>query len=345
MTRILQELRRAAPAVRGGLEALRDPHVVGQLGVRRDIVGFVRLHFLAVAAHSGLLEGLPAARGELSEKLGFVNDDLVDGLIRLGVALDELGEEDGRIVISGRRSLALVDEGADALVAMLDEFTDYHTSVYRELPARMRGAELGDYLERTAATVANSSRVVEPFVAAFVRSALGRSQPRRLLEIGCGSGVYLRVAAEAYPELRAIGIDLNAEVVALAAKNIAEAGLDDRVAVIEADVRTLPEELRGPYDVVTLYNNVYYFPVDDRPGLFADLRAMLRPGGLLALVSMMQGDSPLAADLDLTLRSTIGAYALPRLAHLEAQLREAGFSGVEDSKLLTSDPLYGVVAT
>jgi 4-hydroxy-2,2'-bipyrrole-5-carbaldehyde O-methyltransferase len=345
MSRIVDEVRRRAPGIRGSLAMLRTARVTAQLALRHDATAFVRLHYLASASRAGIIDALPASQAELAERLEVSNADLLDGLVRLGLALGELSQEpDGRISLAGQRSLALVGEDGAPLVAMLEEFTGYHASVYRELPARIAGAPLGDYLGPTATVVANSSRVVEPFVASFVGTVVGRLRPRRLLEVGCGSGIYLRAAARAEPGLSGIGIDMDPEVVALASKNLRAWGLADSFRVLRADIRVPPNELAGPFDLVTLYNNVYYFAVDERPALFRKLRGWLGAEGGLSLVSMMQGGSTLAADLDLTLRSTVGATALPHLDQLQSQLHESGFDQVESFKLLATDPFYGVVA-
>jgi SAM-dependent methyltransferase len=344
VSRVAAQLRRRAPGVRGSLAALRTPRFAGQLALRRDVTAFVRLHFLASASRSGLLVALPGSQAQLAERLGVVNLDLLEALLRLGVALGELSEKDGRFALSGQRAQALAAEEGAHLVAMLEEFAGYHTSVYRELPDRLAGAPLGEYLAATATVVANSSRVIEPFVGSFVDTVARQGSPWSMLEVGCGSGIYLRRAAAAQPQLSGIGIDMDREVVELASENLRGWGLSQRFRVMQADIRDAPGDLAGPFDLVTLYNNVYYFGVDERPALFRELRARLAPGGALALVSMMQGDTPLTADFDLTLRSTAGAAALPELPQLEAQLHESGFADVERFKLLATDPLYGLTA-
>jgi 4-hydroxy-2,2'-bipyrrole-5-carbaldehyde O-methyltransferase len=50
--------------------------------------------------------------------------------------------------------------------------------------------------------------------------------------------------------------------------------------------RTIPELRAGvrekapdePFDIATLYNNIYYFPVDDRVALLGHIRRFLGPG-------------------------------------------------------------------
>src|SRR5205823_11436505 len=114
--------------------------------------------------------------------------------------------------------------------------------VYRHLAGRLRGEPLGDYLEATGNTIARSSRVLEPFVADFAREMAGKDRPVRILEVGCGSGVYLRHAAEANRLATGIGVDMHKDVVRLAAANLEEWGIGDRFRVVRADIRRAPAE-------------------------------------------------------------------------------------------------------
>ena len=98
----------------------------------------------------------------------------------------------------------------------------------------------------------------------------GKNRPVRILEVGCGSGVYLRHAAEANPLATGIGVDMHEEVVELAAANLAVWGIADRFLVVQADIRrglpSVPDI--GSFDLVTLYNNIYYFTPEERMALF-----------------------------------------------------------------------------
>lgn len=57
----------------------------------------------------------------------------------------------------------------------------------------------------------------------------------RLLDLGCGSGIYLTELARWYPELEAVGIEPSPEAVAAARAWVERAGLQDRIAIELAD--------------------------------------------------------------------------------------------------------------
>jgi cyclopropane fatty-acyl-phospholipid synthase-like methyltransferase len=141
-----------------------------------------------------------------------------------------------------------------------------------------------------------------------------------------------------------MGIDMQEDVVRQARSNLAQWGLSHRFEIVTGDIRDRRTGLGGAFDLITLYNNLYYFPLEERPALLRNLRTLLAPGGALALLSSMQGATSITADFDLILRSTQGCSPLPRLPELKQQLRAAGFRHVESVRLIPTEPLYGVVA-
>ncbi len=336
---------RAGP--RAVATALRQPNVLGLVQLVRDAEAHLRLQFLHAAMASGVLPALkqPASFEGLGRSLGVQRPQLLEALLDLGVAVKELSKRDGTYRIRGRRSRAIVDgRNGDALAAMIEELATYHASVYEELPERLRGAPNGDYLAAHGTLIARSSRAFEPFLANFVRTIVATGRPMRMLEVGCGSGVYLRHAAEANPQLTGLALDLQESVVQHAQANLRDWGVADRFRVLVADARRPPEELAGPFDLITLYNNIYYFDDEERPPLFERFRSWLAPAGSLALVTLMRSTTPVAADLDLALRCTEGCTGLPSLDQVRALLSDCGFARIKTVKLMPGEAFYGLVA-
>ncbi|WP_420335952.1 class I SAM-dependent methyltransferase [Roseibium sp.] len=56
-----------------------------------------------------------------------------------------------------------------------------------------------------------------------------------VLELGCGTGRNLIAAARLYPNTRFYGLDISRHMLETAAKNIENAGLSDRITLIEGD--------------------------------------------------------------------------------------------------------------
>jgi SAM-dependent methyltransferase len=141
-----------------------------------------------------------------------------------------------------------------------------------------------------------------------------------------------------------VAIDLQPDAVAQARSNLAAWGLTERFDVQLRDALDPPADWAGAFDLVTLYQNIYYFPVEQRVPLLRAVRRFLRPGGRLALISAFQGGNPESINFDLILRSTQGCAPLPKLDELSEQLRQAGFSSVEVQRLAAGDWFNGVVA-
>ncbi len=327
------------------LAMARAPHLAVQGQLFNDLQAYVRVSFLYAASASGLLTALktPTTLSELISKMQPKRPELIEPLVRVGMTLGELAEENGRYRLRGSRSRALVADDGGAIAAFAQEYVSYHGSVYRHLPERLQTGELGNYFQGTGNLIARSSRLLEPFVAVFVQDVMRAVQPTRMLEIGCGSGVYLHHAAEANPSLTGIAIDMQADVIEQTKLNLRQWGIDNRFELMVANVLNPPPSLVGPFDLVTLYNNVYYFPVDERVPLFKKIRAWLRPGGAFALVTMMRGNNLDSANFDLILQSTQGGYPLPTLDELATQLKESGFSVAMQSKLVPTELYYGVM--
>ena len=334
---------RQVPGAGGG----RWRRLPGAVLVWRDAAPFVRLHFLAVATDIGLLEELrrrPATANQLSERLAIGDPALLVAFLHLGVALGELRGRAGRWSLRGRRSNALAMPEADTMRAMVQEALHYDAAVYAGLAAHLRGAPPGDYLHTTGAVIARASRLVEPVLTPLVGSVVAERRPRRVLDVGCGTGIYLVHAATAGgPELTGLGVDLDAAVVDLARQRLAGARLAERFDVRHADVRTadLPT---ASFDLVLLFQNIYYFAEEERPSLLRSLRGLLAPGGALLLASLFAGRALAAAHYDLLFRATAGCAPLPRRQALDRQLHDAGFTTTRWVQLIPLEPFHAVVA-
>ncbi len=314
----------------------------------QDFVSWLRVEFLGTAARVGLLAALapgPRRLDELADDLGGADRDLLGSLLEVGVAVRELRRRGDRWRLAGVRARAMVDPVVDGLAALPEEAVAYGSDVYRRLDERLAGAPPGDYLDHHTELVARTSRVAEPIFSTLVTDVVRSRRPRRVLDIGCGSGVYLRSVAAADDDATGVGLDVAADVVDLARRNLAAWGLDGRFRVEKADLRDLPADLDGPWDLVLLFQNIYYFPPAERPALLARLRA-LAPGGALVLGTAVAGTgNPAAAHLDLVLRSTAGSVGLPTCGELRSDLEAAGFTAVDERRLAPLQPLRGFVAT
>jgi 4-hydroxy-2,2'-bipyrrole-5-carbaldehyde O-methyltransferase len=326
---------------------LRTPRKLAQGLLLRDLTSWIRIEFLGTAVSLGMIEQLsmPRTTNEIASALGFSDPALLESFLALGESLGELRRDEDRWCLRGRRARALANPALAGMNGLVDEAVTYDADVYLALRRRLRGEPPGDYLTTASATVARASRTAEVVLTPFVRALVRRRKPKRLLDVGCGSGVYLRAVAEASRTVTGIGIDVSGVVVEAARRNLAGWGIDDRFGIRDADLRAMPADLAGPWDLVLLFQNIYYFPPAERPAVLAMLRG-LAPDGAVAVATVIAGaGDPIAGHLDVVLRSTAGNYPLPSAREVSAALHEAGFAGVAEHRLALRQPVRAFVAS
>jgi 4-hydroxy-2,2'-bipyrrole-5-carbaldehyde O-methyltransferase len=223
----------------------------------------------------------------------------------------------------------------DPALAMVEEVAGLHYKLISGTLPKLHNNELWTLADQDGELIARSSRILEAFQAEVIQQTFPERGALRLLEIGCGSGIYLRYAARRNPSLTALGLELQPAVAEVARTNLRQWGLEDRIKVEDGDFRAkAPGEL---FDIATLYNNIYYFPVDERVGLLERIASFLRPGGFLLLTTCCQGGSLGVEALNLWGAATKGAGRLPAEDELVHQLRQAGYRRVMANNLLPGD--------
>jgi SAM-dependent methyltransferase len=113
----------------------------------------------------------------------------------------------------------------------------------------------------------------------------------RLLDVGSGLGGPTRLAASTLP-VHVTGTDITPEVVDTARALTQRAGLADRVAFEVASGASLPFD-SASFDAAMMIH--VGMNIDDKRAVFADVRRVLRPGGLFVVFDQMRtgpGDLP-----------------------------------------------------
>lgn len=321
------------------VELQRDGRLGPLLGIGMALKPFYRIAFLAAAGESGLLALL--ARGPLTfesiaEHVGAQDQgrEALEAWLQMGVRLKLLGFGASGYKLRGlAASLAKAEN--DAALAMVQEVAGLHHKLIAQTVPRVRDKKLFTLADQNGELIARSSRILEAFQAEEIQRTFPSRGAVRLLEIGCGSGVYLKHACRVNPALTAVGVELQPAVAEAARVNLREWGLEDRITVVCGDIRAKnPTEL---FDIATLYNNIYYFPVEERMPLLQHVAAFLKPGGFLLLTTCCQGGSLGSEALNLWGAGTTGCGRLPTEEELVGQLRQAGYSSVKTMSLLPGD--------
>lgn len=139
------------------------------------------------------------------------------------------------------------------------------------------GAKLGDTWKHVYET-----QLVDGFLGAVPGLVDRLTAGARVLDVGCGAGHAVRVAAEAFPASTFTGLDLDADL-------IADATGPDNATFVVGDAARLPAD--PAYDVVLAFDAIHdqHEPAE----VLRRIRAALAPGGVFVMV-----DAKFSSDLD-----------------------------------------------
>jgi ubiquinone/menaquinone biosynthesis C-methylase UbiE len=122
-----------------------------------------------------------------------------------------------------------------------------------------------------------------------VRRHPGGPGAARLLDIGCGTGGFLREVKRNYPRLSVAGLDLSAPYLAVAHRRLADWS---RVDLVEGAGEAMPFGA-AEFDIVSSVYLFHELPPRVRRAVAAEIRRVLKPGGMLIFVDSLQtGDAP-----------------------------------------------------
>lgn len=329
------------------LSFLRIMKIPGLYSIMKDWQAFIRMHFIYAAHESGLLQAIatPRTRDELIKELDVKRPELLDALLEVGLAAKELAMNNGLFHIRGKRSKAFTGANGDMLAAMIQANVTYYSDAYRNAADRIHGRELGDDLANIGDLVARFSKISEPIIKDFISGIVRGKNPLRIFDIGCGSGVLLKSAFDANALASGVGLDIDEGVVQQARHNISTWGLSDRFEILPGDVRSVSREIAGPFDVITLYNLLYYFEKTERLNLIQTLLGLLAPQGVLAVAMgfRSKGKDIGMANLNLVNSSLKGVTPLPELHEVTALLKQCGFGNIEVHRFMPGSTFYGIV--
>ncbi len=122
----------------------------------------------------------------------------------------------------------------------------------------------------------------------------------RIVEIGCGGGWASLALARAYPSAQVLACDVDDATVGMARETVREAGLEDRVRVVQADAAALPER---DVDVVFAFECLHDMPHPVE--VLTAARRSLRGGGRVVVMDEAVADR-FAPGGDLTERLMYG---------------------------------------
>lgn len=107
---------------------------------------------------------------------------------------------------------------------------------------------------------------------------------RRALDAGCGTGVHTELLADRYNEV--LAVDLSAPMLTHACRHRSRGN----VRYVHRDLREVTVEQDGRFDVVLSAYTLHH--VADLPAALVHLRSLVRPGGTVLLVDVVDDRHP-----------------------------------------------------
>jgi len=319
--------------------------------VKSAIFGYTQSAILCTAVELGLFDELArvgsASAISVAEALHLSPvgvERLLDALAAIGV-IDK--NEDGHFALTAAAKETLTRDGEGSLVSTLMHHARHVAPLFSRLPDAVRtgapqvasGWPFSRGHANAYAALAAAPAELEISVAAQDQASVGEGEAiaavaalgevETLVDFGGGGGQVSIELARAFPKLRILLVD-QPEVVAIAERNIAAAGLADRIFCIPGDIRSgvvLPDSI----DCVLLSAVLSSFAPADQRRVLAAVRDMSDPGTRLLVSERLLDDHragpPAAALSSLEMLLVFGGGGLTR-EDLDELLRATGF-GIE----------------
>ena len=161
------------------------------------------------------------------------------------------------------------------------------------------------------------------YLDASIAATLGRmrlGEPERILDVGCGTGLFIARLAEALPRARLVGVDPSAGML-----RRARAKGQGRAALVRATAERLPLGANS-FDLATTLSALHYWR-EPAAGV-REMHRVLRPGGQVVVTDWCRDY--------LTTKAIVGQLRLTRrplgqvlgAADLQQLLAQAGFADV-----------------
>lgn len=216
---------------------------------------------------------------------------LLDALVALGFVQDHpngyaLTDVSAAFLVSSQPTyLGMLVADALSTSPLFDLYRDYRRVITEGYHQDVWGYETG-----TNERLVNLTRGLFTFgyplaqtLADHLGWTPGKTEPMRILDVGCGSAVYGLEALTRMPYARLTAQDYPL-VLPVAQEFAAQLGVTERVQMLPGDCRTITFD--GPYDAIIIGNVLAGYPVDTCRHLLRKCFAALAAGGVVIVLEL-----------------------------------------------------------
>lgn len=214
-----------------------------------------------------------------------------------------------------------------------------HTSHHGDSHGHRQSHDDGDQAE----ILDLDAELLAEHIASFTAWLPLESAPRRVVDLGCGTGAGTFALLEQFPEAHITAVDASAGHLQLLRERACARGMQERVRIVQADLNTDRWPDLGTPDLVWASASMHHMVNPDRA--LTRVHDLLAPGGLFAVVELAGFPRFLPADapedrpgLEERAHAATDSFHAEHVPHRGADwgqmLTAAGFT-VEDQRTIT----------
>lgn len=159
-------------------------------------------------------------------------------------------------------------------------------------------------------------------------------QNKKILDVGCGTGIVLKELLKLNHNFELYGIDLSSKMISLAKKR-----LEEEVCLVRSDAEKIPYS-ENTFDLIICAHSFHHYPNPKK--VLAEIRRVLKPKGILILV---ENNLPFMERIKFNFKQKRNGYAggdvkIYSVRELARLIHNSGFSNMKLKYITDKSVMY-----